>query len=275
MSTEARQLALRHMDAAKRGASLSRDLLQQASKETMRAPGSRAAVLAQQAYDERMSAETSRFTAAFALLAADLGKQARSARDVAQQVKDATQQRVLVQNAQHAERRADALLEAAKQMAKATDGLPGVGITKPPSAQQVTVGNTQTFRPASFTDRFTHFFPADIRAASSSLQGVDTTAANFRVHADPVMDAAHAIGRDLPKLRENMKRIGEGMSKGSGDPAYAALVQKAIGLAGLGELDTTPAAVERFSAAHYGMTPMQATIGGLIVLGAIVYFTRS
>lgn len=271
MSTvEARQLSLRFFEAAKRGETLSRSLLQEASKETVRAPGSRAAVLAQRAYDERMSAEVSRFTAAFALVAHDLGQQARSARSVAEQVKDMTQRRVTLERVRNTERHADAMLEAARAMTKATEHLPGIGLPKPPSAHQVTVGTSAAFRPASFLDRFAHFFPSDIRAAASSLSGVP----GFREYDDAVKDAQQAIARDLPKLRQNAIRIGELMRGGSGDPAFQTYVRRAIGLAGVGAIDFTPEAQTRFSSAHYGITPMQATIGGVLALGAIYYFTR-
>jgi len=270
MSTvEARQVALRAFDAAKRGETASRDLLREASKETVRAPGSRAALLAQRAYTERMNAEVARFRAAFAAVAADLGAQARSARAVAEKVKDIAQQRVAVSRVRNTERHADTMLQAANAMDKALEHLPGVGTPPPVSAHQVTVGTSAAFRPASFLDRFAHFFPSDIRAAAGSFSGVP----GFRVYEDPTADARHAIQRDLPVLRANARRIAELQQGGSGDPAYTALVHRA--LAGVGAIDFTPEAQQRFSAAHYGLTPVQATIGGVLALGAIYYFTRS
>jgi len=273
MAIEARQLSLRYLNAAKRAETESARLLVEAQKETKRSPGSRAAVLAQQAYENRLNAEVSRYMAAFSLVAADLGAEAVSARRVAQSIQNATQQRVLIEKAQHAERRSNLMQLAADSMTKAVKDLPGLKYGKPPSGQQVTVGMTQSFRPAAFTDRFAHFFPSDIRAAAGSFEGVDVQAASFGASDDVVLEARHAIARDLPTVRANCRALADRVPGTSGDPGAAVRIQQAIGLAASGFGDA--AGDMSFSSAHYGMSLKTVVIGAGVAGLAYYLFTRS
>lgn len=273
MAIEARQLSLRYLNASKRAETESARLLVEAQKETKRGPGTRAAVLAQQAYETRLNAETSRFMAAFSLVASDLGAEAVSARQVARTAQNATQQRVLVEKAQHAERRSNLMSLAADSMTKALKDLPGLKYGKPPSGQQVTVGMTQSFRPSAFTDRFAHFFPADIRAAAGSFQGVDTLSASFGASEDAVLEARHAIARDLPTVRANCRRLADHVPGVSGDPGAAARIQQAIGLADSGLSADTAAAV--LSTPSSPVSLKTVLLGAGAVGLAYYLFTRS
>lgn len=233
MDTEARQLALRNFEAAKRAETDAARLFNDAKRATEKTPGSRAAVLAQQAYKNRLNAEVGRHRAAFALLAANLGEQAEGARKLAATVKNAEKQRVLIAEAQHAERRRNLMMQAADAVTKSLENLPGMSANQtPPSAQQTTVGISTSFRSPEFLSRFTHFFPGDVRAAAGSIQN------NGFAGLDAVGECEVCAQRDLEQVRMKCAELPHRVSGSSGDPMYSALVNKGVGfarhLAGLG-----------------------------------------
>jgi len=227
MDLEARQAALVALNRAKHAQTESGRLLAEARRETMRAPGSRAAVMAQNAYKSRLSAEEGRYRAAFSLLAAQEGDKLESARELASRVKDAQKRRVYVDAAGHAERRRDIFMMAANSVSATMKNLPGLPADlRPPSAQQVTVGQTEAFRSPEWVSRFTNFFPSDIRSAAGSLKGVD----------DAVATCEACMNRDLQKLREGCAE--KVMRLSSGDPMLEAALLRGLqgaALSGLGE----------------------------------------
>jgi hypothetical protein len=224
MDIEARQLALRNFEAAKRASTESRRLLEEARKETMRAPGTRAAVLAQRAYENRLNAEVTKFRAVYSMLAAEEGEKAESAAALSKQVRNAERQRTYQLNSQHAQRRRDLMLQASEEMSKALKNLPGLSAAhRPPSGQQTTIGATESFRSPEFLARFSAFFPSDIRSAASVGQG------NGLSGFDAVADCEVCMRRDLDTVNASCRTLTTKM--GNGDPAVSALVQRANALA--------------------------------------------
>ena len=259
MDIEARQLALRNFEAVKRAETESARLFNEAKSASIRAPGTRAAVQAQQAYTNRLNAQVGRFRAAYALLAAEQGEKAESANTLARATKDASRQRTLQLTAAHAERRRNLMLTAADAVSKAMDNLPGVSVAqKPPSAQQTTVGGSTAFRSPEFLERFTHFFPGDIRAAAGSIQN------NGFAGLDAVAECATCLQRDLATVTENCQRLSGAVMSG-GDPAYSALLQRgsAMALSGLGS-ETVAVGV-----ASPAPKPSLLMLAGLVGAGAL------
>lgn len=173
---EARALALRYLDAARRGESESRRLLAEAQKANLEfalrpSDGSKArrAVLARHAYETRLNAELGRTMAAYALLAGREGTRALTAREAMKRVKDAKTREVLVEQAKGGEMRRSIMLQAMEAAAKAFDvakGLPESVVGTPPGAAQTTIGLTEAFRPKSYLRHAAAFFPLDVRVAS-------------------------------------------------------------------------------------------------------------
>lgn len=263
MDVEARQAALVAFNRAQQAQTESGRLLAEARRATVRAPGSRAAVMAQNAYKSRLSAEEGRYRAAFSLLAANEGDKLQSARELANRVTDAQQRRVYVDAAGHAERRRDIFMMAANSVSDVLKNLPGLPVDlRPPSAQQVTVGQTEAFRSPEWVARFTNFFPSDIRSAAGSLKGID----------DAVATCESCMRRDLQAFRDGCSE--KVMRLTSGDPALEAGLLKGLQQAALNGLSDEMTTTVSLPAAS--PTPTLKIVLGIGAAGLALYLlTRS
>lgn len=144
----------------------------------------RRATLAREAYETRMDAAVARVRAAFSILAEQQGTKALTAQQGLQKVQNAQMREVLVTEAKGGQLRRNLMLQAAAATEKALQNVPGLptnmgGRKVPPGAQQVTMGTQGEFRPKRYETLASDFFPEDIRAAASSLRGIDASATDF------------------------------------------------------------------------------------------------
>ncbi len=237
IATEAPLVAL---NKAKRAITESGNLLMQAQQaneafavDQNSVTAARRAMLAQKAYDRRMSAEVGAAHAAFSLLAQSESNALARTNAVMQQVTDAERQRTLQREVKLRGLRVNAMVEAMRATQKAFDATPGlpsevVGpfAVTPPSAQQMTVGMTQTFRSPGYVERAGAFFPSDIRAAAGSFGDVSSAKPlNARAWSDT---CNRCMQGDAQRLKA---RIRELVEKTVTTPDTAALVQRGLAMA--------------------------------------------
>lgn len=193
---EARQLMLQQLNRVKQADTQAKSLLEQARGSSMafaRNPTSmvqgRTASLAQQAYTSRVNAEIGRVRAAYALLAEQQGNIAATANATLRSVKDSRQKAVLIETSKAASLRRNIMLQAGAAAEKAFRVAPPLpGSVDPISSQQRTVGLTENYRPPSYVNRASGFFPADVRAAAGSLSGADHGTLGWFASAEAVIN---------------------------------------------------------------------------------------
>lgn len=237
MDVEARQLALQYLDRSRKAQTASKNLLVAARKANMaaglnptNANTARRAVLARDAYNARMNAEAGVTMAAYALLAEREGTRAITAQQALQRTQDARQRSVLVETAKGAQLRRNIMLQASQAAAKALDTAPGLpasivgNVKEAASATQVTPGAKSTYRPDRFKAIANSFFPDDIRAAASSLKGLDCASCD----AAWEQKALAAIETDAAAVRSAAQERASKVA--SQEPGAAALAQEAEGL---------------------------------------------
>ena len=242
MDVEARQLALTQLQRAKQGDSQSRQLLkqaQQANAEFIKNPSNaaeaRRAVLARRAYDSRVSAEVGRVRAAFALMAADEGTQAISARQAEQRATDSRQKAVFIEKAKGASLRRGIMLQAQDAAEKAFEAAPGLPHTeaemKASAPQQATVGLTENFRPPSYLKNVGTFFPSDVRAAASSFKGL-SNAPNANWSESSPLGWLGAVEQSIEEAAAAVQARGVELAKevAAQEPGAANLADKATGI---------------------------------------------
>ncbi len=149
----------------------------------------RRAMLAQDAYRNRMNAEAGRVRAAYALQASQAGEEFMTAREALKQATDAKQIRTLVSRADSAALRTNLMVQAMEATTEAYKGAPGLpgtltngvplaanagaGFPSATSSQQNTPGRAQLFRSDTWLQRANQQFPADVRAAAGALSGMN------------------------------------------------------------------------------------------------------
>jgi hypothetical protein len=180
---EARQLAIRAYNRMVSGTTQAGRLLSQAWEENarlMKDPSSparaRRAQLAQQAYDARVSAEVGKMMAAYALMAEREGNEAQTAREAAASVREASQQKVLIENSKNAHLRRNIMVQAAMAAERAfavAPALPPSLVGRSAVNQDVAVNHTTAWRPASWVRRMNNFFPSDIQAAAGAAGAIN------------------------------------------------------------------------------------------------------
>lgn len=178
---EAHQLVLNQLNRAKGADTESRKLLEAARKANLQyatdrssATAGRAVLLAQKAYEARVSSVIGTTRATYALLAAREGDATLTANETMKQVTDARQRDVLVLAAKASSLRRNILLQAGEQAEKAFNVAPPLPRMKVnAAAHQATVGMSEMYRPPSYVSRMSAFFPADVIAAAGSLRGND------------------------------------------------------------------------------------------------------
>lgn len=178
---EASQFALRALDVMEKGASASGDYLAEAWRANMAAgrdPSDamkmRRAVLAQRAYENRVTSEKGRMMAAFSIMASREGNDAITAQQAALRARTAQERQVLVERAKHATRRRNVMLEAAEVASKSFNAPALPPLVAQGSAfndGEMTVGLTNEFRPPSLVKRTNLFFPNDVRVAAGAAGG--------------------------------------------------------------------------------------------------------
>lgn len=224
---EARQLALQYIDRAAKAETASKVLLKQAQQANMDfarnqsdAAAARRAVLAQQAYTHRMSAELGRTMAAYALLAEKEGARALTAREALSRVQDSRQREVLIEEVKGGELRRNIMLQAASAATKALSVAPGLAVPPGAGASQSTPGNTGVFR-AQYVEKLKgQFYPSDIRVASSALAGLS---------GDEWMSSLlESIERDAKAVSQKANELASEAS--AQEPGAAGLSQQADGV---------------------------------------------
>lgn len=248
LDVEARQLGLWHLENARRGESESAKLLSAAVEANMEfartqsdAAKARRALLARRAYETRINAELGRTMAAYALLAEREGTKALSAREAMQRAEAAKRREVLVEEAKGGQMRRNIMLQAAKAAARALDaapGLPASVVGAVPSANQATVGLTETFRPPKYIERAGAFFPLDVRAAAGTLQGlaqgdewVQQLTSSISNDAAEVVKRAHEYAAEVASQEPGAAALAE-EAKSLTDTLKARYAAEAKGTAG-------------------------------------------
>lgn len=281
MNVNARQLSIEALDAAKRGATESRVLREQAlaaNRAFIAKPNSvnagRRAMLAAKAFDTRMNAEVARVRAAYALLAASEQDKLASAQQVLAQVKKAEDKQVLVRNSKFSSMRVNAMVQAMNatdEALRTKPQLPAHMSMRPPSAQQVNIGMSQTFRSSAELERMSQFFPSDIRAAAASLSGVSDV-----VDGNQWLDAFDRALREGAESVSGAARLAARRAANV-DPSSAALSQQAeaiaSSLAGLGQETASVTFSSTAAPSKFGLKHVALGLG--IAGGLYFLYTRS
>ena len=214
----AREVALQAVDnmmaaATRSGALLEAARVAQADQQRGRptvAKG-RVAVLAQEAYQQRVNAEVAKYRAAFALMAEEHGgHQVVSARRAAAETAQSRQRPVFIQKAQYHANARDSMLRAADAVNGALRTVPPLPDWGAAKVQSVPPGPVETnafpmlgWRPKKYNDMMFQFFPAEVRAAAGGLSGTPGT--GLGVATDAV------VGPTEPWYNSLLRSIGFGV----------------------------------------------------------------
>lgn len=189
----ARQAALRAVDDMMRAATRSGQLLAAAREVTMQAAASgntaaqmNAMALAQQAYEQRTTAEVAKFRAAYALMAEQNGEAGVGAAEAARSARTAQQQRPFISASKYHGKVRDLMLQASAAAAKALRAIPPLPAHVGPqprvgpesnvargASAELLAQPTYGWRPKKYSELMGDFFPLNFQLAAGALSGAN------------------------------------------------------------------------------------------------------